>query len=293
MQKIKLYKFYRRKYGTDFRFDATTLDYIRDGLIRFPIHRESFYCIILVKRGVEKLSVGGISAEVSERYIISGLPGDIWEWEPNTDLKGEVVIFEPDFIQTAFVDTLFLERFGFLNSKKRNPFIKLASEKFDRVSDLISMAQEEMKSQIRDIVMIRALLVQLLVEIEREYKRCNGGNEVSFTASRYIVEFINLVNREMFKHHDIGYYANRLCITPNYLSKISRQNLGVSSQRYIQDRLISEAKNILEKTQLSIAEIATALGFESQSYFSRFFKKFAGRTPVEYRLIKVSGQTSM
>ena len=87
----------------------------------------------------------------------------------------------------------------------------------------------------------------------------------------------------MHRHHDVEYYADRLCITANYLNKISHSTLGVSAHSYINSRIIAEAKNLLEITELSVNQISDTLGFMTPDYFIRFFKKQTGVTPGEYR----------
>ncbi len=60
MKEIKLYKFYRSKYGSDQRCDAMEFDAIKPGILKCPVHRESFYCFILVEEGETKLTSNGV-----------------------------------------------------------------------------------------------------------------------------------------------------------------------------------------------------------------------------------------
>lgn len=76
MKEIKLYKFYRRKYGTEQRCDAMEFDAIKPGILQFPLHRESFYCFIPVEDGETIILVNGMRKAVEPKTVICGLPGE-------------------------------------------------------------------------------------------------------------------------------------------------------------------------------------------------------------------------
>lgn len=68
-----------------------------------------------------------------------------------------------------------------------------------------------------------------------------------------------------------------------YLARIFKQKVGQSMSGYLVERRIEEAKRLLLETELSISEIAMAVGYDNFAYFSRLFKKKAGCTPKEYK----------
>jgi len=78
-------------------------------------------------------------------------------------------------------------------------------------------------------------------------------------------------------------YADRLSIHVNSLNRAVKEVTGKSTTTQIGERIISEAKSLLQYTDWSIADIAFALGFEYSNYFSNFFKKATGNTPKFYR----------
>ncbi len=95
--------------------------------------------------------------------------------------------------------------------------------------------------------------------------------------------FVSLVAEHYREAHDVSFYADKLCITPRYLSQITDNAVGKSPKQIIADYLMSEAKNYLETTRLTVQEIADKLGFSSQALFCKFFKNQAGASPSEYR----------
>lgn len=74
-----------------------------------------------------------------------------------------------------------------------------------------------------------------------------------------------------------------LSITPNHLNKCLRTITGKSPTKWIDEAIILEAKVLLSQTTLSVNEITTELGLSDPSYFSRFFRKYEGCTPLEFR----------
>ncbi|SHM71091.1 AraC family transcriptional regulator [Chitinophaga sp. CF418] len=81
----------------------------------------------------------------------------------------------------------------------------------------------------------------------------------------------------------VGYMANRLNISPRYLSDLLKQETGKTALEHIHIFLIAEAKSLLIQNNKNIAEIAFLLGFENPTYFSRLFKKEVGVPPNVFR----------
>lgn len=136
----------------------------------------------------------------------------------------------------------------------------------------------------KDPHMLRAMFYETLVLLGRAAGTPVQGqpmNEIS--VSRYVDGFIRAVDADYAERHDVEYYADKLCITPNYLNKIVKQSLGTTAKAYIHSRLFGEAERLLSYTTLGVAEIADRLRFASPSHFVRFFKKQAGATPLQYR----------
>ena len=71
-----------------------------------------------------------------------------------------------------------------------------------------------------------------------------------------------------------------------YLGQLFKKELGISFSEYLNNYRMQIAKNILLKTNLSIEEIAIAVGFKEISYFSRKFKQLFNQTPNDYRIYK-------
>ena len=81
----------------------------------------------------------------------------------------------------------------------------------------------------------------------------------------------------------VHYLADKLNLSPNYLSDLLRVHTGQNTQQHIHEKLIAKAKEKLSTTTLSVNEIAYALGFEHAQSFSTLFKKKTNLSPVAFR----------
>lgn len=85
------------------------------------------------------------------------------------------------------------------------------------------------------------------------------------------------------KERDVSFYARMQHITPRYFSAITKEKTGDSALQWIVRMVITEAKQLLEESDLSIKEIADQLNFPTQSFFGKYFKQYVGVSPKEYR----------
>lgn len=96
-------------------------------------------------------------------------------------------------------------------------------------------------------------------------------------------KFAMLVSEHWDTRRKVGFYADKLCITPVYLSQIMQDIYGQRAHEIIADYVIVGLKTMLRNAELDIKDVACRAGFVSQSSFSRFFRKQTGMSPSEYR----------
>lgn len=285
MKHIPLYKFYKHKYGTELLIDVLDLEYIKDGIRHNPIHRETFYCIILISAGCEELTVNRHKRLVHTGDVICSRPGEIWSWQPDSQLEGLVLIFEETFLLSFFNDSHFLERLAYLHPKRTSPFLRPDVVLYERLYHLLSFMKTEIdENRGKDRHILRAMLYEALMLLNRSKISGKNGLPMSeVSAGRYVESFIRAVNAEYIQRRDVEYYAGKLCITSNYLNKIVRKSLGTTAKFYIHEKVLEEAERLLIYTTLTVKEIAERLHFDNSSYFVRFFKKHTCLTPLQYR----------
>ena len=95
--------------------------------------------------------------------------------------------------------------------------------------------------------------------------------------------FVDEVRKEYVRQRSIGYYADRLCVTPKYLSQVVHRASGRFAGEWIADFVILEAKALLKSRKYAVQQVADMLNFANQSFFGKYFKKHVGCSPSEYQ----------
>jgi AraC-like DNA-binding protein len=85
---------------------------------------------------------------------------------------------------------------------------------------------------------------------------------------------MNLVKENFKEQREVGFYANKLCLTPKYLSKVIRDSSGSSAGEWIDNYVALEAKALLKSTNMTIQQISEELNFPSQSFFGKYFNMY-------------------
>lgn len=96
-------------------------------------------------------------------------------------------------------------------------------------------------------------------------------------------KFMSLLNSYGLSEHHIGWYADKLAMTPTYLNSLIKEICGMTIVDWVNRLLVTESKAILTHSDMSIREIADYLHFPNDAYFCRYFKKHTGMWPTEYR----------
>ncbi len=96
-------------------------------------------------------------------------------------------------------------------------------------------------------------------------------------------KFLALV-RAYYKHErTVRFYADKLCLTPKYLGTLIKKNTSRSASVWIDRYVVLEAQALLKSTNMTIQQISNELNFPSQSFFGKYFKRFTGMSPKEYK----------
>jgi len=99
----------------------------------------------------------------------------------------------------------------------------------------------------------------------------------------YTHEFVRLVRKYFRLEHSVRFYANKLCISPKYLSLVVKESTGRSAAEIIDEHLLLEAKNLLRFSGKNIQQVAYELNFSNQSSFGKYFKHLTGMSPSEFQ----------
>ena len=112
----------------------------------------------------------------------------------------------------------------------------------------------------------------------------DAGIGVSNAAADIMRRFLVMLDGGAFRQHrDLAHYADRLCVTPKYLSEVSRKVCGYPANFWIQRYTSLDIARLLRRRDLSLTQIADLLGFSSPAYFSRYVQRNLGMSPSELR----------
>lgn len=129
---------------------------------------------------------------------------------------------------------------------------------------------------------IAALTYQLIQIITRSIPPESNERPRSRRAA-YVHDFIDLVHEHHRRERSVAFYADKLFISPKYLSLIIKESLGRSAAEIIDDYVILEAKNLLRFSGKNIQQVSYELNFPNQSSFGKYFKHLVGLSPSEYQ----------
>lgn len=109
------------------------------------------------------------------------------------------------------------------------------------------------------------------------------GENIPSQDDSTLTRFLALVEMHAFSQRETSFYADKLCLTPKYLSRLVKEKTGRTAKEIILNFVILQARTMLLGTDLNIQQISDTLHFPSQSVFGKFFKKATGLSPREYR----------
>lgn len=163
------------------------------------------------------------------------------------------------------------------------PIIQIPDEEIEHFETLWKMFTIEMK--LRDnlqISMLQMMLKRYLILCTRLYKK-QQQFPIKKNDSDVVREFNFLVEQNFKTKHTVSEYANLLNKSPKTISNIFSKINSKSPLKYIQERIMLEARRLLYYTDKPIKEIAYEIGYDDIQTFSRFFKNQEGISPSEYK----------
>ena len=131
---------------------------------------------------------------------------------------------------------------------------------------------------------IQSLIQALVYTIVSIMDGVGEGRGFKVSRNEQIFEqFMSLLSQYHNSERTVQFYADKMCLTPNYLSGEIKASSGRTALEWINDYVILEAKTLLMYTTLSVQEISYRLNFPTQSSFGKYFKKQTGVGPKDFR----------
>ncbi|TLV00926.1 helix-turn-helix domain-containing protein [Dyadobacter luticola] len=247
-------------------------------------HRHTYYEILFVEEGQGFHEIDFHSYNIQGAGLHFLTPGQVHLLTFSTSFQGYIVAFSEDFYTFYNPVNQPLSQLSFFQPARRQPIITLSEhEKHYFHNILENMVEDHLNPEIDQSLAGKylGLLLQKCAFLSQKNHQIEDSAPLS--VPELVGRFQEMVEKNFRTKHEVQQYAQELSVSPDYLSKIIRKYLGKSSQEYILDKLLLEAKRLLVFTNLSSKEIAYHIQLDDPSYFGRIFKKKTGLTPNEYR----------
>lgn len=221
--------------------------------------------------------------EVKSPAILTLMPGQIIEnIEYSPDFEGHAIVLSKRFIDMLNIP-MWQQQYIALYDKPINRIFSDYTQQVSLFLVMLRSAASDVENPYRLQVIENLIRALFYGGISKFHKM--ESDSVSYKNS--IVErYIELVQTHYREERIIGFYADKLCITPKYLSKLVKEYTGRSAGEWIENYVILEARAMLQSSDMTIQQIASSLNFPNQSFFGKYFKRATGLSPKQYRHMK-------
>lgn len=212
------------------------------------------------------------------------------------DLDGVILDVDLDYIFPVSHKVMTIEDILFLRD---HPCVTLTNVQYEYLNRLLEMygmragmdENGQGSAQVRFLQneLMKSFGQLLFCELMVIYYTHKSMQPVSRNQTDYIFQrFLLTLFRYYRRERDVVFYAHEQNLTARYFSSIIKEKSGRTALQWIVRMVISEAKQLLESSDLSIKEIAMHLNFPTQSFFGKYFKQYVGMSPKKYRMSVLS-----
>ncbi len=266
------------------QFQVEVFDANRHFAVKYP-HRHDFFEVLYLKKGSGFHVIDGNNYEIKPPCVFFMSRGQAHKLELSQDIEGYIFIFTADFYLLNRTDQNRLIEFPFFYTiHQDNPPLQLENESDIRfLENLFRKGIAEIaRPEGYSVEMLRSILDLILTTCSARYQvsesLMNKGK-----GQILVKRFFHFLEENHRKNLSLNEYAQMIGVTANHLTQTIKQLTGKTSSQIIKDKQLLEIKRLLVHTNLSVSEIAGQLNFDDQSYFTKFFKRETGVTPLQYR----------
>lgn len=268
---------------------VSVIEYDRISPVLTTLNDYKVYGIFLRGDSLVDLTYGCGLYDYKEGTLLAVAPGQLGGTEDNgekVNISGWSLLFHPDLLHGSSLEKK-IKGYTFFDYSM-NEALHMTEEERDIIIGLMRSIETEInkpRDSHQDNLIVN--YIELMLNFcQRFYDRqfLTRKLENSDILSRFHIELKAYYSSELQMKHGIPtlqYMAERLCLSPSYLSDLIKRITGINASKYIQRMVIQEAKNFLSSGQ-NISQTAYCLGFDYPQHFTRFFKREEGITPKEY-----------
>lgn len=236
---------------------------------------------ILAVSGQALVEVDGRSYTLLQGGLLTLLPSHLlYTISQSSDFQCLTIAFPFD----AMADFPYLLPALVTEKMEQTPFVLLSAEEkrllTDRHTAILHHYNLVNHPSYKEILC--SLIYVFTAEVSAIY--VNHPMKATATHREELTEnFFRLLHEHFSSHRDVAFYADRLCITPKYLARVIQQVTSHTPAYWITDFTVREAKTLLKSTTLTVTELSERMNFPNSSFFARYFRRYAGVSPQEYR----------
>lgn len=263
-----------------------------------PTHKVTFgfYALFLKKTTGCIINYGKTVYDFDNETVVSFAPGQtvgIHRFEDGPAPEAVGLLFHPDFLHRTALGQK-IKQYSFF-SYASNEALHLSAEESAILQDYMEKITRELQHPIdkfsKSLIIsnIEVLLNYCMRFYERQFiTREELNNDVLVRFEQLLDDYIDsgIASRQGIP--TVKYFADKICLSPNYMGDLIKTETGKTAQEFIQIKMANVAKNALADPNLNTKQIAEMLGFQYPQHFIRFFKKQVGCTPREYSIQKVA-----
>ena len=241
-------------------------------MLKYPLRFDG-YIIIYLRKGHFKLDLNLGTYDITENTFLFIVPGNIVKLSHYS---------EEEIGDVDLIFSLFSREFMGGIRHLREDDKTLADDYFTIAKKVISSGRDN-KREVLSSLFASFSYFAIGIWTRKMALHREEDTRSSARVNQVFERFIALVTEYHSSQRGVGFYADKLCLTPKYLSKLVKQASGRSAPDWIDSFVILEAKNMLKYSERTIKEVVFALHFPNQSVFYKFFKAHTGLTPSQYR----------
>lgn len=255
----------------------------------FP-HKHTFYHLVLFTKGSGTHAIDFKTFDVTPYQIYFMIPGQVHSWNFEGEVDGYVVHFSTSFFESFLLKNEYLDQFPFFSGAIDDAVVQVGLALQSKITGLFEdiIAESEVTDRL-GLDLIRAILLHIFILLSRIKAEQREKQTLPYNYT-LLKTFQKLIEKNFATLKLPRDYAGLMYITPNHLNALCNDLLGISAGEVIRNRILLEAKRLLINVDLTIAEISYQLNFNDNSYFTKFFKKYAGITPEEFRKTTLNHQ---
>ena len=252
--------------------------------------RKDFYKICLTT-GRSRIHYADRSFDHEGTVLFFGNPHIPYSWETiSTTYVGYTCLFSEEFLKAAERSERLLQ--SPLFKIGGTPILKITEKQRKFLSTIFEKMIDEQDSDYAYKDDLMRNYINLIIHEALKLQPSESYDQHKNAASRITSVFLELLERQFpiesahqpLKLKTAHDYAKSLAIHINHLNRSVKEVTGKSTTTHIAERVITEAKALLQHTDWTIAEVAYSLGFEYPTYFNNYFKRIAGMAPSSIRM---------